>query len=548
MKNKIKFFLPFILIVLFAGVLRSDGDIYFRMSKSVDVFGEVFRQVVLNYVDPVNPEKFIESGIKGMLTSLDPYTVFYNKDLQKDVEVLTRGKYGGIGATIGLRDNKITIISLMDGYSAQRQGLRIGDMILKIDSVKMGPENYNLLGANLKGRPGTMVRLTVLRDGVSDTLHFDLVREEIEIKNLVYADFWPKGSDNVYLKLTGFSRTAGDEVKNALDSLGKKRKIKSVILDLRGNPGGLLDAAIDVSEKFLPPQSLVVSMIGRDSIKTKKFFAKENPIAGNVKLCVLINGGSASASEIVTGAMQDHDRGVVLGTRSFGKGLVQSVIPLPYNNTMKITTARYYTPSGRCIQKLDYSKKVLDKPVNNVSKEFFTDNHRKVYSAGGILPDTVVQFQKFPEIISSLLSEGMFFKFASYYYNQNEKELDLQNLNESVVFNKFIKYLKENEFNFKPEEDKLIDKLKESKLINSNSELKKQLNGFEKKLQSAEKKEILKNRGKVIEILKWEFAARKDGIKGRVAEMLKDDVQAETAYKILNSDSVYSAILKGAKN
>ena len=543
-KFKIKFFLPFLLIVLFAGFLRSDGDIYYRMSKSVDVFGEVFRQAVLNYVDPINPEKFIESGIKGMLNSLDPYTVFYNKDLQKDVEVLTRGRYGGIGATIGLRDDKITIISLMDGYSAQRQGLRIGDMILQIDSVKMGPDNYDLLGANLKGKPGTMVHLTILREGVPDTLRFNLVREEIEIKNVVYADFWPANSNNVFIKLTGFSRTAGDEIKNALEKLGKEKKINSVILDLRGNPGGLLDAAIDVSEKFLPPKSLIVSIIGRDSIKTKKFYSKENPLAGKAKLCVLINGGSASASEIVTGAIQDHDRGVVLGTRSFGKGLVQTVIPLPYDNTMKITTARYYTPSGRCIQKLDYSKKVLDKPVDYVQKKFYTDDHRPVFSAGGILPDTVVRNEKLPEVIGNLLSKGMFFRFASYYYNKNEKKEKLNNLNMNRLFNEFIKYLDENKFNFESEEDKLVKELKESEIISSNPDLTDKMNRFSKLLSDAQKLEIVKNKSKVLEILKWELAAREEGIRGRVAEMLKDDIQAKTAYNILMSDSVYYEILR----
>ncbi len=542
-KNKIKFFAPFLLIVLFAGILRSDGDIYYRMSKSVDVFGEVFRQSVLNYVDPINPEKFIESGIKGMLNSLDPYTVFYNQDLQKDVEVLTRGKYGGIGATIGLRDGKITIISLMDGHSAQRQGLRIGDMILQIDSVKMGPENYNLLGANLKGKPGSMVHLTVLREGISDTLHFNLVREEIEIKNVVFADFWPAKSNNAYIKLTGFSRTAGDEVKNALLQLGKKKKINSVILDLRGNPGGLLDAAIDVSEKFLPVNSLIVSVIGRDSIKTKKFYSKENPIAGKVKLCVLVNGGSASASEIVTGAIQDHDRGVVLGTRSFGKGLVQTVIPLPYDNTMKITTARYYTPSGRCIQKIDYSKSVLDKPLNNVKKKFFTDKHRAVFSAGGISPDTVVHNEKLPEVIGNLLSKGMFFRFASYYFNKNEKKSELTNLNKNHLFEDFIKYLNKNKFKFESDEDKLVSELKDSEIINSSPELREYIDKFSKMLSDAQQTEVIKNKARVLEILRWEFAAREDGIRGRVAEMLKDDIQAKTAYNILTADSVYQSLL-----
>ncbi len=544
MIKKNKLIIPVLLIFIFAGIMRSDGDIYYRISKSVDIFGEVFRQATLNYVDPINPEKFVESGIKGMLGSLDPYTVFYNEDLQKDVEVLTRGRYGGIGATIGLRDDRITIISLMDGYSAQRQGLRIGDVILQIDSVKMSPKNYDLLGANLKGKPGSTVNLKIYREGISDTLNFSLIREEIEIKNLVYADFWPENSNNVLLKLTGFSRTAGDEVGTALHRLNKKKKINSVILDLRGNPGGLLDAAIDVSEKFLPTKSLIVSIMGRDSIKTKSFYSRENPIAGKVKMVVLINGGSASASEIVTGALQDHDRAVVMGTRSFGKGLVQTVIPLPYDNTMKITTARYYTPSGRCIQKIDYSKKVLDKPAHNLKKEFFTDNHRAVFSAGGILPDSTVKQKRLHEIVRALLSKGMFFKFASYYYNKNDESVRKTLIDEKKIFNGFKSYLKENKFSFQTEEDKLIAQLSQSELVADNNMIKNKINELQSILDKTENAEIEKNKEEIINLIKWELAARVNGISGRVKEMLKEDLQAKAAFSLLSNDSVYSKMLK----
>jgi len=544
MNNKHKLIIPVLLLFVFAGMMRSDGDIYYRISKSVDIFGEVFRQATLNYVDPINPEKFVESGIKGMLGSLDPYTVFYNKDLQKDVEVLTRGRYGGIGATIGLRDDRITIISLMDGHSAQRQGLRIGDVILQIDSIKMGPENYELLGANLKGKPGSIVNLKIYREGISDTLNFSLVREEIEIKNLVFADFWPENSNNILLKLTGFSRTAGDEVGTALLRLKKKKEIKSVILDLRGNPGGLLDAAIDVSEKFLPTKSLIVSIMGRDSIKTKSFYSRENPIAGKVKMVVLINGGSASASEIVTGALQDHDRAVVMGTRSFGKGLVQTVIPLPYDNTMKITTARYYTPSGRCIQKLDYSKKVLDKPAHNLKKEFFTDNRRAVFSAGGILPDSTIKQKKLHEVVGSLLSKGMFFKFASYFYNKNEKNVMQHTVDDNKLFNGFKSYLGKNKFNFQTEEDKLLTQLRKSELAAENKTLRNKMDELQSILDKAENAELEKNKSEIVNLIRWELAARVNGIRGRVEEMLKEDLQAKAAYSFLQNDSVYFKMLK----
>ncbi len=387
MKNVKKYLLAGMIILLFSGFFAGRNDVYFEISKNIDLFSKVYKEVSFNYVEPIDPEHFMQAGIQGMLDALDPYTVFIDANKKEDIDLITNGKYGGIGISIGVRGDRVTIVEVMDGYSSQRQGLRIGDVLLQAGGIKITPENLDQISSLVKGDPGTIVHLKVLRND-DDTLNFNLVREEIMVKSLTYYGFYPKNSNNVYLKLTNFSRSAADEVKKALLELKTQKEIKSIVLDLRGNPGGLLDVAVDICDKFLPKGDLVVSTRGREQTDEKQYFATQEPLVGDSKLVVLINGGSASASEIVAGAMQDHDRGVILGTKSYGKGLVQTITPLDYNTSLKITTAKYYTPSGRCIQKIDYTKdnKVFVKPDSIIKTSFLTDNKRTVYSGGGSSP------------------------------------------------------------------------------------------------------------------------------------------------------------------
>ncbi len=275
MKKKLIKILSVISLVLTFGFVSGDSDIYFQMSKGIDIFGRVYKEVALNYVDEVKPEPFMLEGIKGMLSKLDPYTVYIDENHQRDIELITKGKYGGIGATVGLYNDKITIVDLIEGYSAQRQGIRIGDVIKKVDSIEVNKQNYSKLGSYLKKEPGTEISVTIEREGVKGDIIFNLVSEEIEIKNLTYYGFVPEESNNVYLKLSSFSRSAGDEVRKALQELKIQKEIRSIVLDLRGNPGGLLDAAIDVSEKFLSKGKVVVSIKGREKSKTQVYKAKE---------------------------------------------------------------------------------------------------------------------------------------------------------------------------------------------------------------------------------------------------------------------------------
>lgn len=532
-------------IIVLGGFVNSDSDIYFKMSKAIDIYGRVYKEVALNYVDEVNPEPFMLQGIKGMLDALDPYTVYIDEKHQKDIELITKGKYGGIGATVGLYNDRITIVDLIEGYSAQRQGIRIGDVIKKVDSVDITKENYDELGNYLKREPGTEISLTIEREGVKGDIIFNLVSEEIEIKNLTFYGFVPENSNNAYLKLSSFSRSAGDEIRKALHELKIQKDINSIILDLRGNPGGLLDAAIDVSEKFLNKGQKVVSIKGRDESKEQIFNAQEEPIAGKAKLILLVDNGSASASEIVAGAIQDHDRGVILGTKSYGKGLVQTVIPLSFNTSLKMTTARYYTPSGRCIQEIEYSneKEIFGDNVNDDNKSFFTDNKREVHGKGGITPDTTVVNSSESHLVRSLLAKGMFFKFATNYFNTSSN-VNISSSNDDNLFNAFEKYLEKEDFNYQTQSEFLISELKESiKKEGYNSNLIDEVSKLDLKFDDVKKKELNKYKSDIISEIKQELSARNEGRKGRITESLKYDNQFATALEILNKNKVFNNLL-----
>lgn len=548
MKKSVLILLIFSAFVLGFYIQRS-GDIYYEISRNMEIFGKVYKEISFNYVDEINPEEFMREGIKGMLKSLDPYTVFIDESKQDDIDLMTNGKYGGIGVTIGVRNDRVTITEIIEGYAAQKQGLRIGDVVIEVDEEPITSADIDDLSAKVKGEPGTIVQLKVLRNNDKDTLQFNIIREEIVIKNLVYADFYPKNSNNVYLKLTNFSRSAAEEIKNALKKLKEEKPIHSIVLDLRGNPGGLLDVAVDVCNKFLQKDLLIVSTKGREATSEKKYFAKEEPIVPNEKLIVLINENSASASEIVAGAIQDHDRGIILGTQSFGKGLVQTITPVTYNTSLKITTAKYYTPSGRCIQKIDYSKKnkVFSTALIEEKSEFSTDNQRKVYSAGGITPDTLVKQEIEGEITKELLAKGIIFDFADKYFYSNQTT-KFENLNDNKIFSDFISYIKSKEFTYTPEVEKklnsLIDDLEKNKIngkiLNAASKLKDELkNYFEKELD--------KYRSEIMNYIKVELATRYYNQQKGLEESLNYDKQFNTALSLFSNESVYNKLLNKMK-
>lgn len=531
-------------LIFFCGFFPGNDDIYFEISRNIDLFGKVYKEISFNYVDEIDPEEFMQAGISGMLKTLDPYTIFIDENRKDEIDLITNGKYGGVGISIGVRGENVTIIEILDGYSAQKQGLRIGDVLIEAGGTRVSSQNVDEISSLVKGEPGTMVKLKIVRNDNKDTIDFNLVREEVIIKNITFAGFYPENTDNAYIKLSNFSRSAGDELKKALKELKTEKEIKSLILDLRGNPGGLLDVAVDICDKFLKKDLLIVTTRGRDDTSEKKYFSVQEPMFGEGKLVVLVNEASASASEILAGAIQDHDRGIILGTKTFGKGLVQTITPLSYNTSLKITTAKYYTPSGRCIQKVDYSKKnkVFGNNDSIVNGKFLTDNERAVYSGGGITPDTAVNYNIEGEITRDLLAKGLFFQFADHFYYANTN-LSYENLNDDKLLNEFKDYLLEQKYVYHSESEHELDNIiadVDKKKLGDNlvSDLKKLKEKFEKLGMN----ELTTYKGEVMREVREELVSRYLGSAGRVREALDNDLQFQTALKLVQS-SKYGQLL-----
>lgn len=532
-------------VILFSGFFTGSSDPYFEISKNIELFGRVYKEISFNYVDEVDPESFMRAGIEGMLKSLDPYTIFVDEEKQDDIDLMTNGKYGGIGISIGVRGDDVTIIEVMDGYAAQKQGLRVGDVLIEASGEEVSPENMDDISSLVKGEPGTTVNIKIIRNANQDTLNFNLIREEVILKNITYADFYPENSSNVFIKLTNFSRSAADELRTSLKELNDQKKIESIILDLRGNPGGLLDVAVKICDKFLQRDQLIVTTKGRSSESVKTYYAVEEPVAGNERLIVLINESSASASEIVAGAIQDHDRGIILGTKSFGKGLVQTITPLSYNTSLKITTAKYYTPSGRCIQKVDYSKDndVITVEDTLLVEQFATDNERVVTSAGGITPDTLVENGYDGELTQDLLAKGYFFNFADNYFYSNPGK-DFNNLNENVLFNEFEEYLEAEDYDYESSlEKKIVSLVSDIEDDATSEDVKNTLTELKKQVREVKEKEFKVYREEIISLIKTELALRYEDRETETEEKLRHDTQVQTALSIINDDQLYNRIL-----
>jgi carboxyl-terminal processing protease len=524
-----------------------ESDLFLKINKSIDVFGKVYKEIALNYVDDVDPERFVRAGIDGMLKTLDPYTVYLGERESDEIDLVTTGKYGGVGITIGVRDGIITVVNLMEGFSATRQGIQIGDRIMEIDGKSMVGATLDDVRNLVRGAPGTEVRMKVEREGESALVEFLLLREEIPVRNVTYVGHVEQGIG--YIKLERFSRTAGDDVRNAIKELRSKGPLKALVLDLRDNPGGLLDIAVDVAEKFLPESSLVVSTRGRRTDSERKYYSDEKPMLPDVPLAVLVNRNSASASEIVAGAIQDLDRGIIVGTRTFGKGLVQTISRISENSSLKITTARYYTPSGRCIQELDYIHRTKDGQVtmvpDSLRREYRTSHNRKVLEAGGIVPDTTIEETSSSRLLDELFRKAMFFKYANRLVAQKKPIAEDFAVTDDVMTD-FSAFLKEKNFEYQEEPETKLKELRDvavkgrySKSFQDGIDQLASLVVTEKaRAFDRYKKEIQSN-------LRMEVLGRVKGDRSRIEASFPDDNQLHVALTLIKSKIEYEQILSG---
>lgn len=531
--------------VLALGFGRTGQDFLLKIRYGIEVFGKVYQEVALNYVDEIDPEAFIHAGIDGMLKTLDPYTVYLGERETDEIDLVTSGKYAGVGITVGLRDGVVTVINPIEGFSAAKQGIQSGDRILEIDGKIVKSMSLQEVRLMVRGTRGTTVRMKIERDGEPEALEFVLIREEIPVRNVTYAGFVEDGIG--YIRLERFSRTAGDDVRNAVKDLRSNGEIKSLILDLRGNPGGLLDVAVDVASKVLPESSLVVSTRGRRIDSERKYYSTEKPMLPNTPLAVLVDQQSASASEIVAGAIQDLDRGLIVGTRTFGKGLVQTITRLSENSSLKITSGRYYTPSGRCIQEVDYSRHSKDGIVkvkpDSLRNEFRTTHNRRVLEAGGIMPDTVVPNQPVNRLMEELNRKAMFFKYANHYAAEKKTVPDRVEITNEILRD-FEDFLKGKDFRYEEEAEIMLKELRDA--AEKGRYGKSFYECFEKiaKTIEAEKSRAFERYSdEVRSALKLEIIARLKGEKEAIKASLEDDPQLEVAVGLLRNGTVYTKLL-----
>ncbi len=523
---------------------------YFEVSKNLDIFATLFRELNTYYVDETDPGKLIKKGIDDMLESLDPYTSYIPESEREDYRFMTTGQYGGIGALIKQKDDYVVIADPYEGFPAQKADLRAGDVLLEIDGKSAKGKKVDEVSKVLKGQPQTRVSVLVSREGEKNPISKTLTREEIKVKSVPYSGMI--GKDIGYIRLTGFTENAGKEVQEALVKLKEKNSIRALVFDLRGNPGGLLNEAVNVANVFISKGQEIVNTKGKVKEWDKTYNALNTPIDTLIPLAVLVNSQSASASEIVSGTIQDLDRGVIIGQRTFGKGLVQTTRPLSYNAQLKVTTAKYYIPSGRCIQALDYSHRNEDGSVGKIPDSlisvFRTKNGKLVYDGGGVAPDVALDPQKLSNISVSLLTKLLIFNYATLYRSRHQSirppsEFRLGDAD----YNDFIAYASDKDYDYTTKSEKTLEDLKENlekeKYFDN---MKQEYETILNKVKHNKKDDLLKNKDEIRQLLEEEIAARYYFQNGRTEVMLAYDAEVKKAADVLKDSVLYNSIIDGS--
>jgi carboxyl-terminal processing protease len=522
----------------------------FEVAKSLDIYHTLFRELNMFYVDEVNPNKLVKTSIEEMLESLDPYTTFISEDEMEDFRFMTTGEYAGIGALISKQNGKIIIAEPYEGFPAQKFGLRAGDVLIEVEGKPVKDMNTDDVSNMLKGPANKPVKIKYERYGEKKPIEVDVVREKIQIEAVPYYGMIDKNT--AYIRLSNFTANCSNEVKKAFLEL-KKNDPHSLVLDLRGNPGGLLMEAVDIVNLFVPKGSEIVSTRGKVTQWDKVYKATSNPIDTTIKIAVLTNSGSASASEIVAGAIQDLDRGIIVGTRTFGKGLVQTTRDLSYNTKLKVTTAKYYIPSGRCIQALDYTHRNEDGSVGNIPdsliSEFTTKKGRKVYDGGGVAPDVKFETEALSSLSINLITKYLIFDFATIFSAENAaiaspEEFEITD----DIYKQFIAFVKDNNFHYESESQKELDEL-----INSAKKDKyygmaeTEFEALRAKLEPNFDKDSEQFSEEIKELLQDEIVSRYYYQKGAIRAAISKDKGIKKAIEELNSETAYLGYFKQGK-
>ncbi len=542
-----------VVLVLSVGLAGfvNDDERNFSIVKNLDIFYTLFRELNTYYVDETNPEKLIKTGIDNMLESLDPYTTYIPEDDMEDFKFMTTGEYGGMGSLISKNGDYIVIAEPYEGFPAQKAGLKAGDKLLEVNGVNAVGKSSSEVSEMLKGAPNTPLKLKVDRPGTSKPLTIELIREKIAINPVPY--YGMVNDKTGIIILNSFTQNCSKEVEKALVDLKQNQGAESIILDLRGNPGGLLDDAVKIVNLFVKKGVEVVSTRGKIQQWDKVYRATSEPVDTIIPLAVLISRGSASASEIVAGSIQDMDRGVLIGQRSFGKGLVQTTRNLSYSSKLKVTTAKYYIPSGRCIQAVDYSHRNEDGSVglvpDSLIREFKTFGGRSVFDGGGVSPDIKVDIDKFGNISFALVAQNMFFNFATDFCVRNsEIPAPTEFKITDEIFKEFTDFvLAKDDFKYESATQDALKKLKDiAQKEDYYEKSKTEFEQLEEMLKLDVKKDLNIFRKEISELLGNEIIKRYYYQKGAIKYSLQDDKELKQAIDILNDPTQYNGILNGS--
>lgn len=520
----------------------------FDLLKHLEIFGSIYKELVLNYVDEVQTGDLMQHAVNAMLSTLDPYTVYIPESNIEDYKILTMGQYGGIGSLIHWRDGYVYIAEPYEGFPADRAGLKPGDKIVRLNGEDTKGRNVDEVSALLKGQAGTALDLVVEREGVRDPISVRLIRQEIKIDNVTYSGMLRDKTG--YIRLDGFTQGAAGEVKQALLQL-KKEGAEQLILDLRYNGGGLLDEAVKIVNLFCDKGLPVVSTRGKQRDRNNTFYTTESPVDKDIPLVILTSRGTASASEIVSGALQDYDRAVIIGERTFGKGLVQNILPLPYNAQLKVTVSKYYIPSGRCVQAIDYSRKDEDghapKIPDSLRTAFQTKGGRTVYDGDGIEPDLEKVYPTMGYALATLVTRHHIFDFANAY---KRRHADIGPIDSFAVtdalYDEFLQFMRSRDYTYQTGSEMLLDEMKDRLTADSSMDSEAVRTAYEQLKQAVaatKEGDLLREKQAISETLLEEIVSRYYYQKGRAQAELRQDEWVDTAIDLMNDRAEYKRIL-----
>jgi len=521
----------------------------FEIVKNLDIFSNVIKELNTNYVDDIKPGELSKTAIDAMLESLDPYTNYITETEIEDYKFITTGEYGGIGALIHQNGEYVVISEPYEGSPAQKSDLRAGDMILEINGQSAKGKTYADVSAILKGQSGTTITLKIQRPGENAPIEKTINREIIKIDNIPYSGMLDHGIG--YIKLTSFTQKAASEVKQALMKLREKSELKGIIIDLRGNGGGLLNEAVDIVNIFVDRGQEVVTTKGKLPDKNHTYKTMNAPVDVNIPVVILVDGQSASASEILSGAMQDLDRGVIVGRRTFGKGLVQNVVPLSFNAQMKVTVAKYYIPSGRCIQSIDYSHKnkegIFGKIPDSLIAAFKTKDGRTVYEGRGIKPDIHSDKVEYSNISMALYTKYLIFDFATQFRREHPAIPSADKFEiTDTIFNAFLAFISNKNYDYKTKSEEALEDLrKDSEKENYFNAIKSEYDALKKQMENDKKSDLTKFKSQISDLIKQEIVSRYYYQKGKIIASLDTDKDIAGAINTLADQNLYKSVLAG---